>query len=511
MKECVLYARISDAYRQGDGYSIEAQISQGSIYAERMELEVSRVFIEKESAKDSGRPVFSEVMAYVKKQKKPVVLLVEKTDRLYRNSLDKYLIECLVKERDLEVHLFKEGEVLKKGLSSHKKAIHGFKALMAECYIDNLREEALKGTKQKLLNGGWPSQAPYGYKNEKKEVVVNEAQAPLVREVFHLYSSGLYSLERLAERLEETGFVYRSTTPRINRAALAQMLKNPFYIGEMLYLGEVYPGKHAPLIDKSIWLQAQEALRKDGKPLNYKKNEFRFQGLMTCGKCGGSVVGESKKGGKYTYYRCAANTRGCEQGYVNEIKLETQFAEVIRAVDVPETVRREILEAVQELDSFAASTLSDEMRKVQDQLQAAHKRRRKIYQDHLEEIIDDEFFQQVNADIQTEIRMLQTRFEKLSESDVSYLQLSKNLLELPKTLPRKWIASNDRQKRKILKNLCSNFILDSETISYELNEPYSLLTQKGQKEKWWAEPDKARTLLTLQASNIRAVTVALSA
>jgi site-specific DNA recombinase len=484
-RDCLLYARISDAYRQGDGYSIAAQISEGSKYAERHGFEVTRVFIEKESAKEEGRPVFNEVLDYVKKAKKPVVLLVEKTDRLYRNSLDKYLIETLLKKKNLEVHLFKEGEILKKDMSAHKKQVHGFKAFMAEIYIENLREEALKGTREKLQSGGWPSRAPYGYKNANREVVIDESRAPFVREAFMLYATGLYSLNSLCDKMYEDGLVYRPYQPRINRASLAAMLKNPFYIGEIAYQGEIYPGKHPPLIAKQTWLAVQEALRQDGKPVKYGKHDFRFKGVLTCAECGSAIVGEVKKG-KYVYYRCAANTRGCKQGYVREEVLESQFNEMISAIRIAPERKAEIMAAFEAVGEFASSTLAGEIREVEIKLQAAQKRRRKAYQDYLEGLIDEEFYRQVNSDIQMEIRALQARFEKLSESDLPYCELAKKLLELPELLARKWIAANDVQKRKILKSVCSNFILDGENIRYELEEPLSLLTKSALDEKWWA-------------------------
>lgn len=86
------------------------------------------------------------------------VVLVEKTDRLYRNFRDYIALEDL----DLEVHLAKEGEVLSKNSKFHVKFIHGIKVLMSKNYIDNLSEEVRKGMLEKAEQGGFPGKVPVG-------------------------------------------------------------------------------------------------------------------------------------------------------------------------------------------------------------------------------------------------------------------------------------------------------------------------------------------------------------
>ena len=73
------------------------------------------------------------------------VMLVEKTDRLYRNLKDWVLLD----ELNIEIHLVKEGVVLSQDSKSSEKFFHGIKVLMAKNYIDNLSEEARKGQQEK--------------------------------------------------------------------------------------------------------------------------------------------------------------------------------------------------------------------------------------------------------------------------------------------------------------------------------------------------------------------------
>jgi site-specific DNA recombinase len=65
------------------------------------------------------------------------ILLVEKTDRLYRHPKDWVTLD----EFDIEIHLVKENVILSRDARSSEKFMHGIRVLMAKNYIDNLSEE----------------------------------------------------------------------------------------------------------------------------------------------------------------------------------------------------------------------------------------------------------------------------------------------------------------------------------------------------------------------------------
>src|SRR5438067_2147079 len=105
-RKAVLYARVSSR-EQELGYSIAAQQSLLRQRASDLGLSVEE-FSDVETAKRAGRPGFNAMLAYLKKHPDCRVVLVEKTDRLYRNLIDHASIEDL----DVEVHLVKENLTL---------------------------------------------------------------------------------------------------------------------------------------------------------------------------------------------------------------------------------------------------------------------------------------------------------------------------------------------------------------------------------------------------------------
>ena len=157
-KQAVIYARVSSKEQEKGGFSIPAQLKLLKEYAAAHGFTVAEEYVDVETAKQSGRASFGAMLAYLKAHPSVRVLLVEKTDRLYRNLKDWVTVD----ELDVEIHFPKEGVVLSRESRSSEKFMHGIKVLMAKNYIDNLSEEARKGMQEKAEQGIWPTVAPLG-------------------------------------------------------------------------------------------------------------------------------------------------------------------------------------------------------------------------------------------------------------------------------------------------------------------------------------------------------------
>src|ERR1044071_2486662 len=86
-RRAVLYARVSSK-EQELGYSIPAQQELLRHYAAQHDLAIEQEFGDAETAKKRGRSGFTAMLDYFKKHRDCRILLVEKTDRLYRNLGD---------------------------------------------------------------------------------------------------------------------------------------------------------------------------------------------------------------------------------------------------------------------------------------------------------------------------------------------------------------------------------------------------------------------------------------
>jgi DNA invertase Pin-like site-specific DNA recombinase len=113
-------------------------------YAQQHGITIIHEFIDVETAARAGRTAFGNMMQFLGKQECSAVL-VEKTDRRYRNIKDWVLVD----ELGIDIHFVKENVIVGPESRSADKFLHGIKVLMAKNDVDNLGEEVRKGMLEK--------------------------------------------------------------------------------------------------------------------------------------------------------------------------------------------------------------------------------------------------------------------------------------------------------------------------------------------------------------------------
>ncbi|HEV8572716.1 MAG TPA: recombinase family protein [Actinomycetota bacterium] len=145
--------------------------------------------------------------------------------------------------------------------------MEGILASIAEFYSANLSQEIRKGLDQKAAEGGWPTVAPFGYRNVRREggarrgeaVLEHDEQAPLVVWAFEQYATGSWSLSSLTEALASKGLRNRGGNPP-GMSAVHRMLQNPVYAGVVRWKGVDREGRHTPLVRRELFDKVQAVL-----------------------------------------------------------------------------------------------------------------------------------------------------------------------------------------------------------------------------------------------------------
>lgn len=137
MKAAIL-ARVSTK-DQEEGHSLEAQIANLRLYADRKGLEIIRDYTIVESSTKGHRPEFMQMIDFIRGQKEKIAVIVDTVDRLQRSFKETSVLKELFEKDLLELHFVKEGNVLSKDSNAFQKAMWNMGVMMAQSYtVSNL-------------------------------------------------------------------------------------------------------------------------------------------------------------------------------------------------------------------------------------------------------------------------------------------------------------------------------------------------------------------------------------
>jgi len=445
--QAVIYARVSSTEQEREGFSIPAQLRLLREYAAKHELVVDREFVDVETAKQAGRTQFGNMLDHLAETPGLRTILVEKTDRLYRNFRDYVTIDDL----DLEIHLVKESEIVSRGSRSHQKFIHGIKVLMAKNYIDNLSEETRKGMAEKVAKGGFPHFAPVGYKNDKatRTIVVDPERAPYVQRIFQWYATGEFSIEDLHGRCVEDGLIAQGRTRAIAKSKVEYLLKNPFYIGRIRWAGKLSPGAHEPIVSQELFDRVQERFTSFGRQRGkYRVHDFAFGTLLTCGECG-YALSASRVKKRYVYYKCT-NLKSCPAGYHREQDLEPMFREIVHGVALAPAVVEWVKSALRSSLADETAFYEESVRALTMELETVRRRMKSAYLDKVDGKITDDFWAECSSEWLSVQSRLKGRLNRHRKADTGYIEQGVTLLSLAERVEDMYASREDPKERQRL-------------------------------------------------------------
>jgi len=405
----VIYVRASTGEQVS---SCEQQARECTEKAKQLGVKVSEVY------KDDGisgsrhdRPEYLKMLEAVVR-KEFGTLLLWKQNRLGRDQPE---VERAM--RRLEFHgvriITVDGYDTSSSSLKNRKLIRVVKGAMDEAYLDDLREDTLRGQTEQYLKGYWCGGRPYGYRlmevtspTEKdvyghskrigSRLEIDKEQAKIVREVFERYAHGA-NPQGIAADLNERkvpspGSTWKRKMRRCTgwaRSGIWQMLRNPLYSGTYywkktqwikpeggrrvvkLRKKDEWMQRDAPelaIVTPAIWNLAQVRLRvNEGKPKDKRLQSggravYMLSGLLHCGKCGAHFVMDSA-----THYRCGSVVDG--KACNNDIRVRRDLAEQI--------ILRPVIEEL--LSPDMVEEMVKEMRAYyQQQVAALHAKRDKV-------------------------------------------------------------------------------------------------------------------------------------
>ena len=325
-KRCAVYCRVSSDERLDQEFnSIDAQKEAAHAYiaSQRAEgwIPVADDYDDPGySGGNTDRPALKRLLADIERGLIDIVV-VYKIDRLTRSLADFAKMVDVFDQHDVSFSAVTQQ--INSATSMGRLMLNvllSFAQFEREVTSERIRDKIAAAKRKGMWMGGVPS---IGYDVVNRQLVVNDAEAAVVRRIFEEMLT-IGSPTQIAANLTAEGITTKAWTTqegqtrsgtRIDKKYLHKLLRNRIYLGELSHKGNWYPGAHPPIIDRALWDKVHAVLAKDSHARSVEtkirsRTDALLRGLLY------APSGErmyptysSKRGHKYHYYVSKSESR----------------------------------------------------------------------------------------------------------------------------------------------------------------------------------------------------------
>lgn len=361
--KAAIYCRLSEEDRNkqcetDESNSIQNQKTMLLQYAAERGWEVWQIYSDDDyTGADRRRPAFNRLLEDAEQHRFDIILC--KTQSRFTRELElveKYIHGLFPAWGIRFISVVDNADTANKG-NKKSRQING---LVNEWYLEDMSENIRSVLNNRRENGFHIGAfALYGYRKDpeqKGHLLIDEEAAAVVREVFHLFASGM-GKTAIARLLNDRGVPNPTEYKRLHGlryqqpksrnstlwrySAISDMLVNEIYIGNMVqgkygslsyktkknrprprsewYIVE---GTHAPIIDRDLWERVQSLLAQRAKPFSAGTIGV-FARKVRCANCGYTMRTHKSRGKHYLGCSCRhAAKDACVGAFIAVEKLE---------------------------------------------------------------------------------------------------------------------------------------------------------------------------------------------
>jgi DNA invertase Pin-like site-specific DNA recombinase len=286
---CAIYTRVStESGLDQDFNSLDAQYDAAQAYI-RSQAHAGWTLVRTRyddggfSGGSTDRPALQQLLDDIRAHRINVIV-VYKVDRLTRSLADfAKLVELFDAHGVSFVSVTQQFNTTTSMGRLTLNVLLSFAQFEREVTSERIRDKIGASKRKGLWVGGV---VPLGYQAKDRKITVVAAEAKTVRHIFRRYLD-LGSLNHLLTDLRRTG-IKTKLRPLSNgrtiggipftRGSLAAFLRNRFYIGEVRYKGEVFPGEQTAILDRALFEAVQTKL--DQQRTNHAKARRQSQSML---------------------------------------------------------------------------------------------------------------------------------------------------------------------------------------------------------------------------------------
>ena len=327
----------------------------------------------------------------------------------------------------------------------------------------------------------------FGYKKENKRLVIDEKEAPMVRELFELYATDQYSMKQIEGIFWNKG--YRNLNGnRIAHSTMANMIANPkykgYYVGNKVKVVDMFTKKQKflppeewvmfkdesgeivpAIVSEELWEKANEILRRRSEDVKNRQGICNHPNLLTgklfCTCCGEPYYRrESKKvyGPNNSKWVCSGKIKNgadtCASFPIYESEIKPILYEVFQDTKADaDALAAEYIQMYTEMTDH--NTLPSQIAEQRKIIDNANKKKSKLLQLSVDGMIADIDFKHMTAQSNKEIEEAERQIQELNSQLETSDEFRKKIDAIKKNLAA---AQRDAAQGIISKEFVTQYI-----------------------------------------------------
>ena len=306
----------------------------------------------------------------------------------------------------------------------------------------------------------------FGYVKDKGRLVIDESEAPMVRELFELYASGEYSMKQIENLFWEKGYKNHNGK-KIAHTTMSGMISNPkykgYYVGNKVKVLDIFTKKQKflppeewvmfkdesgeivpAIVSEELWDRANEVLKKRSEDVKNRQGICNHANLLTgklyCAHCGTAYYrreSKDKDGNKNSKWVCSGKIKNgaesCESFAIYEDELKPILFEVFRETEVDaEALIEEYVEMYKSLDQ--GGELTKRIQTLENTIETAEKKKQKLLTFNALGELSDKDFLTMNKQCAQEIEVAREELIELTQQRDSAGDFKKHIDTIRKVL-----------------------------------------------------------------------------
>ena len=299
----------------------------------------------------------------------------------------------------------------------------------------------------------------FGYRKDKGRLIIDEDEAPMVRELFELYATGQYSMKQIEALFWERG--YRNHNgKRIAHTTMSGMISNPkykgYYVGNKVKVIDLFTKKQKflppeewvmfkdetgeivpAIVDEELWEQANKVLRKRSEDVKGRQGICNHANLLTgklyCTDCGTAYYRRDsvdKQGNKNSKWVCSGKIKNgadsCASFAIYEEELKPLLFEVFSETEADANALIE--EYIEMYKSLADDgDTAKQIETLRQQIDLAQKKKSKLLGYNAAGQLSDKDFLSMNRDCDKEIGEAEQQIYELEQQQLSKSEFKKHI------------------------------------------------------------------------------------